>query len=222
MHSSVEHPYGPGTLDLSEDEAVVVCLVRDSRIYVRPFVEHHLSLGARHIVFLDNGSVDGTVKVAMEHDSVTVLRSGLPFKGYKIPMKRYLTERFGQGCWSLCMDIDELFDWPYSDVVDLQSLLRYLNDEGYTALMAQMLDMFPEEPLKAGAGVSDSSDKDFPKEHHTLYDLSDLHAHRYEDHNIYGTGNVVSNERIRVLSGGIRRTVGCRTQSTNWSQSSIS
>ena len=164
VHSSVGHLYGPGTLDLSEDEAVVVCLVRDSRIYVRPFVEHHLSLGARHIVFLDNGSVDGTVKVAMEHGSVTVLRSGLPFKGYKIPMKRYLTERFGQGCWSLCMDIDELFDWPYSDVVDLQSLLRYLNDEGYTALMAQMLDMFPEEPLKAGAGVSDSSDKDFPKE----------------------------------------------------------
>jgi hypothetical protein len=153
LHDSLEHLHGPEAVDYDVDELVVLCLVRNGRPYVRSFVEHHLALGVKHLIFLDNGSTDGTVKALRNYENVTVLRTMLPFKEYQISMKQYLFERFGQRRWSLYADIDELFDYPYSEIISLRSLLRYLNQGSYTAVVAQMLDMFPEEPLSDTAAL---------------------------------------------------------------------
>ena len=122
LHFNLEHLHGPEEVTYEADELVVVCPVRDGRPYVKSFVEHYASMGAKHLFFLDNGSTDGTVEALKGYDNVTVLRSTLPFKRYKWSMKQYLMERFGRGRWCLCVDIDELFDYPYSDVVGLGSL----------------------------------------------------------------------------------------------------
>ena len=37
-------------------------------------------------------------------------------------MRKYLSERFGRGRWTLNVDVDELFVYPYMDVVGLRSL----------------------------------------------------------------------------------------------------
>src|SRR5215204_2456382 len=170
VHPSVEHLHGPEEVAYEADELVVVCLVRDGRPYVKSFVEHYTSMGAKHLFFLDNGSTDGTVEALKEYDTVTVFRSTLPFKRYQVPMRQYLVERFGGGRWCLCVDIDELFDYPYSDVVSLSSFLSYLNNNSYTAVIAQMLDMFPEESLSEA-----SSEEDEPlKERHRFYDISNI------------------------------------------------
>ena len=110
VHLSVEHLHGPEDVPYGEDELIVVCLVRDGRQYVKSFVEHYLSLGAKHIFCLDNGSTDGTVEALKNYDdNVTVLRSTLPFKRYRWPFKQYLIGRFGEkDRWVLYADIDEL------------------------------------------------------------------------------------------------------------------
>jgi len=116
----VEHLYGPAEIPYGEDELVVVCLVRDGEPWVSTFVEHYISLGAKHLVFLDNNSTDDTVAAASGYDGVTVLRTALPFNadvegtGGQVVMRQYLIERFGRGRWSLCVDVDELFDYPTS------------------------------------------------------------------------------------------------------------
>src|SRR5215208_4179682 len=178
---SIEHLYGPEAVPYAEDELVLLCLLRDGRPYIKSFVEHHFSLGVKHLFFLDNGSTDGTVEAFKEYDNVTVLRTRLPFKEYQLSMRQYLIERFAKkGRWCLCVDIDELFDYPYSDVVSLGSLLRYLNERSYTAVVAQMLDMFPEEPLSDAA--SEESQEDEPlKERHRFYDISNVHGQYYSD-----------------------------------------
>jgi Glycosyl transferase family 2 len=73
LESKVEHLYGPEEVAYEVDELVVVCLVRDGRPYVRSFIEHYLSLGVKHIFFLDNGSTDGTISVARGYENVTIL-----------------------------------------------------------------------------------------------------------------------------------------------------
>ena len=201
LHHGTELLHGPAEVGYERDELIVLCLLRDGRHYVKPFVEHYLSLGAKHLVFLDNGSTDGTVDALETYDEVTVLRTELPFKKYQISMRQYLIERFGKGRWSLLVDIDELFDYPYSDVVSLKSLLGYLNEHRYTAVVAHMLDMFPEEPI-SGA----SWEEDAPlKKAHRFYDLSNVSAYGY--HGGQDAGNVVSNEEIEILQGGIQKTL---------------
>jgi glycosyltransferase involved in cell wall biosynthesis len=211
LHYNIQHLHGPEEVAYDTDELIVLCLLRDGRAYVRSFVEHYLSLGARHIFFLDNGSTDGTVEVAREYENVTVLRSDLPFKVYQVTMKQYLIERFARGRWSLCVDIDEFFDYPYSDVVSLNSFLSYLNDRSYTAVVTQMLDMFPEKPISDNAepGSSIADDKgEFIKEVHKFYDVTSVRAYKYSRYGrICGRGNSLANAEIAVYKGGIKGTV---------------
>jgi hypothetical protein len=127
-------------------QLVVVALMRDAEEHVESFVEHHLRLGASGIVLLDNGSRDATLQRAAKLDRVTLLRCGLPYKTHSYAYKRYLIERFGEGCWCLLADIDERFDYPASDRLRLTGFLGYLNARGYDAVMAQMLDLFPDGP----------------------------------------------------------------------------
>ncbi len=205
MHPHVEHVYGPEEVAYGIDELVVLCVVRDGRPHVRSFVEHYSSMGVKHLVFLDNGSTDGTVAALKEYDNVTVLRTGLPHKGYHVPMKRYLIERFGRGRWSLIVDMDELFDYPYSDVVGLDSLLGYLNSKSYTAVVAHMLDMFPEKPLSGKSGNVDEP----LKELHRFYDLSDLKktAVHIKEHPRCPPDNTYASDEIATFSGGINLTI---------------
>jgi len=204
LEGSLELLYGSGAVDYGMEELVVVCLLRNGRPYVGSFVEHYLSLGAKHLFFLDNGSTDGTVKALAERENVTVLRSELPFKHYQMVMKRYLMERFGSGRWVLCADIDELFDYPFSDVVDLGALLGYLNRSSYTAVVGQMLDMFPAEPVQDREISGDEP----LMERHRFYDLSNVSTADYHSLPIAsGSDNTLADEGVELLRDGIQSTV---------------
>lgn len=204
VHPTVERVHGPEKVNYGTDELIVLCLVRDGRPHVRSFVEHYASMGAKHLVFLDNGSTDGTVEALRTYDDVTVLRSNLPFKRYQMLMKQYLIERFGRGRWTLSVDMDELFDYPYSDVVSLTSLLKYLNKGAYTTVVAQMLDMFPEEPMSDVASEGDEP----LKERHRFYDISNVREQDYwEFPFVSGSENVLTNEEIGIYRDGIQNTV---------------
>src|SRR5215216_3252012 len=200
--NSIEHLYGPEEITYKEDELVLVCLLRNGRPYVKSFVEHHTSMGVKHLFFLDNGSTDGTVEALKEYENVTVLHTGLPYNRYELPLRQYLVERFGKkGRWCLYADIDELFDYPYSDVISLGSLLRYLNERSYTAVVAQMLDMFPEEPLSGRA----SNPLDEPlKQRHRFYDISNIQTKGIKEH---GRNNIYESDDIEYFLGGIRSTL---------------
>src|SRR5215212_8672864 len=205
--NSIQHLYGPQQVPYAEDELVLLCLLRDGRPYIKAFVEHHFSLGVKHHFFLDNGSTDGTIEALKEYENVTVLRTELPFERYELSMRQYLVERFCQkGRWCLYADMDELFDYPYSDVVSLSSLLRYLNERSYTAVVAQMLDMFPEEPL---SGRASSPDEPL-KERHRFYDISDVKRMSIKEHPLTDNNtcnNTYESNDIEFFYGGVFETV---------------
>src|SRR5918992_778549 len=204
LHSSLEHLHGPEEVPYGGDELVVVCLVRDSRPYVKSFVEHYRSLGAKHLCFLDNNSTDGTVEALKNYDNTTVLRSKLPFKEYDVLFKQYLIGRFGRkDRWCLCVDIDELFDYPYSDVVGLDSFLGSLSSNSYTAVAAQMLDMFPEEPLSGREGnLEDEPLKELLR----FYDLSNITRTSIKER-LSLRNNTLESDDIEFFSGGIRGAI---------------
>lgn len=160
---------------------------------MRSFIEHHFNLGVRHIVFLDNGSSDRTVAIAREYNHVTMLQSRCPFAPYEMVIRRYLARRFSRGRWNLCVDVDERFDFPFSDVLALRGLIRYLDSRSFTAVVAQMLDMFPE----TGITISRSTFSSDPTASCRLYDISDIRKSEY----VWGTA---STKAVQAHRGGIR------------------
>jgi hypothetical protein len=204
LGNNIEHLHGPEEVDYGMDELVVLVQLYNGKYYMKPLIEHYFTLGAKHIVFLDNGSTDGGVEILKNHDNVTVLQTSLPYKTYNVPIKRYLVERFGRGRWTLSVDQDELFDYPYSDVVSLKALLGYLSENSYTALVAYMLDMFPERLSEDDPLIGDVSLEEL-KRMHRFYDISEVIRASY--HDVGDIGNVLANEEIEVLRGGVRERI---------------
>jgi len=194
---SVRHIHGPRRIKYEKNEIMVLCLVRNGELWMKSFIEHYFSLGVKHIVFLDNGSTDDTIPIARKYKNVTILQTKVPFKKFKTLIRGYLVRRFSKNRWCLLVDVDELFDYPYSDVVSLSSLIEYLNKKGSTAVVAQMLDMFSDKPLSSLKSRKGDSIKDLYK----YYDISDIQKSQYDI-----SENKISNNYIKLYSAGIRRT----------------
>ena len=143
----MKHVHGPAKLELGDDEAVVTCLVKNGSFYLPRFVDHYRRLGFRHIFFLDNGSTDTSVEEMASYDDVSVYRCDLPIGDHQTLMKRALARTVAPHGWCLDVDIDEFFDYPNRDAIDLTGFLRYLNSRDFTLVVAQMLDMFADGPI---------------------------------------------------------------------------
>lgn len=191
----VQYVSGLISIHTQPNDVVVACLVKNGRAYVDEFVKHYKDLGVRHIFVLDNGSTDGTVERFSAHECVSVWKTGMPFKTYKNIMRDLLADRFGGKCWVLYVDIDELFRFPGDDRINLPQLVSYLTDNGHDAIVAHMIDMFPDGPLQE-AGHLDW------KSSHCWFDVESLEPQDYATW--YGPGNIVSNEKIPYYLGGSR------------------
>ena len=187
----VEHMSGPPHVGETSAGVIGLSVVRNAADHIDAFVQHHLRLGLRHLVILDNGSTDDTVERAGRYDRVTVLRTALPYRRYEVVLKRYLVRRFASGGWYLFVDADERFEYPLADRISLRSLTGYLDARGYRAMIAQMLDLFPDGRL------ADLNTSDHFERTHTWYDLSGVVASPY----IWGAD---PSSPVRMHWGGIR------------------
>ncbi|MBD3253179.1 hypothetical protein GF386_05580 [Candidatus Pacearchaeota archaeon] len=195
---SIKHLHGPEKIKLSKEDVIVLCLVKDGEQYIEEFIEHYFKLGVKHIVFLDNMSSDRTLDIARKYDNVTVLQTGHPFRNNNdMRMREFLIEKYGKNKWSLTVDIDEFFDYPYSDIIKLKDLIRYLNINDYTAVVTQMLDLFPENILRF-------KKRKFDLKNHKYYEISNIIKNNYffEECDFKKTD-------IKIYIGGIRKTIFC-------------
>ena len=201
---NVRQLHGPRTVRLSKDEAIVTCVVKNGEYYMESFIKHYLAMGFRHIFFLDNGSSDQTIAIAREYDNVSVCQSTLPINANQRLFKKYLAATSVRGGWCLDADVDELFDYPHSDVVSLQELLAYLNEHNYSAVMTQLLDMFSDRPLSHLV----NEQKEDIKAVYEYYDISEVGRTSYQASpvamNCAAANRVASND-ASLLWGGIRK-----------------
>jgi hypothetical protein len=194
QHLSVRHIHGPRSISYSNEELIVLSIIRNGETYVQSFIDHHFHLGVKHIVLLDNGSTDRTISIARAYPNVTILQCLRSYRNYEKLMKEYLLRRFSKGRWNVFVDIDELFDYPFSKKLSIQGLIRYLNLHSYTAVVCQMLDLFSDDELEA---QGNKSNQDL-KSKFRFYDISMVEKTDY----IWGTP---SNHSIKMHWGGIRK-----------------
>ena len=201
---NVTHIYGPRTVQLSRSDAAVTCVLRNGEYYIDSFIQHYSKMGFRHIFFLDNGSSDETLSSIKQYDNVSIFRSTLPVSPNQRLFKKYLAERSVRGGWCLDADIDEFFDFPFSEVINLQQFLAYLNQNQYTAVITHLLDMFSDRPLS----YLTHERKEDVKAVYRYYDISDVIKSDYQTSEVgakYGNANKLADSKTALYWGGIRK-----------------
>ncbi len=172
------------------DGVILLCRVENGMEWIPQFLTHYRRLGVAHMIFLDTGSTDGSVD-HLQGSDVTVYRTSLPFKTHRLWMRRWLMDRCPPGTWTLNVDIDELFVLPlFGTTVDL---VKYLDENRYTAMRAHMLDLFASGPIGSREAPADAP----LEEQYPFYDISDVHPIR--DSWIFPDG--------QSWMGGIRKTI---------------
>ena len=112
-------------------------------------MDYYRGLGIRYFAFIDNGSTDATIARIKQQEGCVIDRVTLPLAQYEDLMRGYPAAQYGKERWCLYVDMDEQFDFEGRESYGLPALIRYLEQRGDTALMAQMLEMFPRAPLAA-------------------------------------------------------------------------
>ncbi|UWR76906.1 glycosyltransferase family 2 protein [Phaeobacter inhibens] len=205
---SLRHLSGPRKIDLPREAVTVVALVRDGAYYLDVFLAHYRALGVSHFVFCDTGSTDGTLAQLAQEPDVTVLQSRLPWGRFENIFRGYAARTFSADRWCLFADMDEILEFEGQAQLGLNGLVRYLNRHGYSAMMAQMLEMFPQAPLRSVAQQS------YPEVQQSFchYDISAVRALPYHDP-ATGLGFFLSRNQIpdapppKMQFGGIRGAV---------------
>ncbi|MEP5729177.1 MAG: glycosyltransferase family 2 protein [Sulfitobacter sp.] len=204
---SVRHLHGPKTPEIPADEVLAIVLVRNGSYYLDSFLDYYRRLGIRHFAFIDNGSTDDTIaRIKAEPDTI-LDQSALPLAGYEDLIRQYPANTYGKDRWCLYIDMDEVFDFEGRAEIGLSGLISYLTEQGATAMMAQMLEMFPKAPLNTVAELS------YPKAvaEFSYFDISNVQRFAYHSSEIPFSALLQNNETptdaLQFYFGGVRGKV---------------
>ena len=204
VRTSIKHLCGDIDPIFSEEGIIAMAVVYNENFYVKEFVEHHLSIGVTKIILLDNGNnSDELVKILKPYeDKVSAFHSNLPSNRYKHIFKNYLTNRFGIGNWVILSEIDEFFDFPFSDQISLKDFIDYMEEKKFTAALTHQIDMLPpndfatKPPFYFNEGLSKK---------YCYANIENIKKQPITE-SILST-NKVSNHQTKFLNGGIYKTL---------------
>ena len=203
---ALRHLHGPVDL-IPEDEVLAIVLVRDGSYYLDAFLDYYRAMGIRHFAFIDNGSSDDTIARIMAEPGTILDQCALPLAGYEDLIRQYPAQTYGRNRWCLYIDMDERFDFEGREAIGLPGLLHYLRTTGATALVAQMLEMFPKAPLTETAHLGFAQ----AIECFEYFDISTVDKYDYHSPEIPFSAlladNGVPHRDIQFYFGGVRGKV---------------
>jgi len=135
---------------LADAAVLVVCVVRNERAMLPHFVAHYRRLGARHFVFVDNGSDDGTAEWLLDQPDVVLYAADTDYRDshFGVAWQQAVLAAHGTGRWAIVADADELLLYPGCETEPLAALVGRLDAAGHDAACVLMLDMYPAGPLR--------------------------------------------------------------------------
>lgn len=134
-----------------QGEVLLFCTLRNERIRLPYFLRYYRDLGISHFFFVDNGSDDGSREYLAEQPDVSLWSSQASYKRARFGMDwlNWLLRRHGTGHWTLVVDIDEFFVFPFSDTRPIRALTDWLDAYAVRSFGAMLVDMYPKGPIDA-------------------------------------------------------------------------
>ena len=125
--------------------------LRNERVRLPFFLQYYRDLGINHFLIVDNDSDDGSREYLEAQQDVSLWHSKHSYKRarFGVDWLNWLQLRYAHDHWTLVVDPDEFFVYPFSDTRPLRALTDWLDASSIKSFSAMLLDMYPKGPIGA-------------------------------------------------------------------------
>lgn len=137
-------------LTREDDGPRLITVVRNEMLRLPYFFKYYRSLGVTEFLVVDNASDDGTSDFLLSQPDTSVWVTRETYTRQEAWVDALL-RRHGRCGWSVIVDVDEMLVWPGQESFSLRALLDGFDSQGFDAMHALLLDMYPAGALKDAA-----------------------------------------------------------------------
>jgi hypothetical protein len=136
---------------IKREDLLVFSTLRNERVRLPFFLNYYRNLGVNHFLIVDNGSDDGSREYLAEQPDVSLWTTRNSYKRsrFGVDWLNGLQMRYAHGHWTLVVDPDEFFVYPFCDTRPLRALTDWLDASSIKSFSAILLDMYPKGPFDA-------------------------------------------------------------------------
>lgn len=141
----------PRTGRIGLSDILVFTTLRNERVRLPYFLNYYRNLGVNHFLIVDNASDDGSREYLADQPDVSLWSSAHSYKRsrFGVDWLNYLQMKYGHDHWTLVVDPDEFFVYPFCDTRPLRALTDWLDASSIKSFSAMLLDMYPKGPFDA-------------------------------------------------------------------------
>lgn len=138
------------TSNISADDVLLVSTLRNERIRLPFFLKYYRDMGVSHFLIIDNGSDDGSREYLAEQPDVSLWTTEDSYKqaNFGVHWMNWISRKYCHGHWTLTVDPDEFFVYPFCDTRPICALTAWLDNSGRKSFSAMLLDMYPKGDLR--------------------------------------------------------------------------
>jgi len=124
---------------------------RNEKIRLPFFLQYYRDMGVSHFLFVDNDSTDGTRDYLAGQEDVSLWTTAASYKRarFGVDWLTWLQMKHAHGHWTLTVDPDEFFVYPFCDTRPLPALTDWLDASSIKSFSAMLLDMYPKGRIDA-------------------------------------------------------------------------
>lgn len=139
------------TRQIRKSDVLLFCTARNERIRLPYFLEYYRNQGINHFFFVDNASTDGTGDYLKDQPDCSLWQTRHGYKRARFGMDwvNWLLLRYAHNHWTLTVDPDEFFVYPFCDTRPIQALTDWLDASSIKSFSAMLLDMYPKGRIDA-------------------------------------------------------------------------
>lgn len=144
-------PVARRTGQIGANDILVFTTLRNERRRLPYFLKYYRDLGVDHFLMVDNGSDDGSREYLAEQPDVSLWSTAKSYKRARFGADwlNWLQRRYAHGHWSLVVDPDEFFIYPFCDTRSIKALCDWLDASSIKSFSAMLIDMYPKGPIDA-------------------------------------------------------------------------
>jgi glycosyl transferase family 2 len=131
------------------DDILLVATMRNEQIRLPYFMRYYRELGVDHFLFVDNDSTDGTLDYLAAQSDVSLWHTRASYKKatFGVDWMNWLKRKYAHDHWTLVVDPDEFFVYPFCDTRPIRALTDWLDNSSIRSFSAMLLDVYPKGRL---------------------------------------------------------------------------